>query len=295
MWEVKDAAKRYASLETGNSLLARIKANKRLMNELASLGIPEEEIKRYLPILSNYLDSTECCNRCPGLENCPSDHPGYAYALRKDGDQLVLEYGVCRMALNRQRLEAAYSYRDFPDEWLTAPKPVNSKKNKEILLALNKAVKEGEKPWAYLYGLPGAGKSFLCAVISNALALKGARVDFLNANKRFDELKTLAIESKKKFAERMERLQNADLLIIDEFGSEFHSDYVRDQIVLPILNERSKKHLPTFFCSDYSLEDIEKLYCFNKNPSTEMLAKQLVRLIRANIAAPKEVEVGFEN
>ena len=56
MWEVKDAAKRYASLETGNSLLARIKANKRLMNELASLGIPEEEIKRYLPILSNYLD-----------------------------------------------------------------------------------------------------------------------------------------------------------------------------------------------------------------------------------------------
>jgi hypothetical protein len=42
----------------------------------------------------------------------------------------------------------------------------------------------------------------------------------------------------------MAELENCDLLVIDDFGSEFKSDYVRDQIVMPLLNERAKNNRP---------------------------------------------------
>jgi primosomal protein DnaI len=93
----------------------------------------------------------------------------------------------------------------------------------------------------------------------------------------------------------MKTLESIEYLVIDEFGSEFKSDYVRDQIVLPLLSERSKEHRITFFASDYSLEEIEELY--GAKYGGRLIAKKLVSLIKNNLDPKAEchVERGLEN
>ena len=115
----------------------------------------------------------------------------------------------------------------------------------------------------------------------------------MNANKRFDELKGLAVKDKKAFESRLTELENLPLVVIDDFGSEFKSDYVRDQIVMPLLTERAKKNLSTILISDYSLPEIKELYSSSR--SSAIMAGKLATLIESKITAPIQVEPGLEN
>ena len=138
----------------------------------------------------------------------------------------------------------------------------------------------------------GSGRSFLLASYANLSVSQGQSVAFINANKRFDELKGLAISARGLFEKKMVELETCSLLVIDDFGSEFKSDYVRDQIVLPLLNERAKNNRLTFFASDYTPDEIQALYSNDKTAA--IYARSLANLIRSHIAKVTVVKKGFE-
>jgi primosomal protein DnaI len=295
MDEIKNELKAYQNLPSNNEALQDVFADTALLNELHKMGLTDEIITREIPLVSSYQDDRAYCAHCPGLDQCEKEpNPQASMKLVLLHGLLQREYSPCSLYMEKDRLLKGYLYRDFPEEWLSVllkslPK---SKRILTVVKAFVSAEKNPDQSWVYLVGEMGSGRSYLLAAYANLQVSQGLKVAYLNANKRFDELKGLAISSRPLFEKRMGELESLDLLVIDDFGSEYKSDYVRDQIVLPLLNERAKKNLPTFFASDYSLEEIQNLYSTDK--TSAIYAKGLVNLIRSHILSPVTVEKGFE-
>ena len=137
------------------------------------------------------------------------------------------------------------------------------------------------KKWCYVHGDSGTGKSYFLAALTNDLAAKGIEISFIDTNKRFDEMKSYSIKDKARFENMLSSLSQSEVLVLDGFGSEYRSDYVRDMILFPLLSNRSKNHAVTFFTSEFSLDEIEALY--SKTRSDAILSHRLVELIHKNI------------
>jgi hypothetical protein len=295
MIEAKDVVDKFVKKKPdGSSLLSAIERDPTLMAELQKLNISEAEIQNYVSLLSAYKDSKDYCLKCPGLEACLAPSPRMAMGLTiLDSGKLGETMGPCVLALKKDKLLGSYVYRDFPEEWLTLSlRSFRNERASAVKNALFSALKDQAHPWVYLTGKQGTGKSYFLAAFSNDFALGGNLVAFMNANKRFDELKGLAISNKPVFDQTMGLLESCPLLVIDDFGSEYKSDYVRDQIVMPLLNERAKKHLMTFFASDFTLKDVADLYASSR--SSAVMAKQLAELISSHIQEETVVPAGLD-
>jgi len=295
MDELKDKIQSYAPKNATNKALNDVLSDGALLEELRKSGITERTIERELPLVSSYQDDRAYCLHCPGLDQCQKEpNPQMAMKLVFVDGLLQREYSPCELSLEKNRLLNGYLYRDFPEAWLsnTLKGLPRTTRVKVVMSAFANALKDPLKNWVYLTGDMGSGRSYLLATFCNNLVDGGSKVAFINANKRFDELKGLAISARALFEKRMGELENCDLLVIDDFGSEYKSDYVRDQIVMPLLAERAKNARRTFFASDFSLEEIQSLYSTDK--TSAIYAKQLVGFISSRISAPIKVEKGFE-
>ena len=78
------------------------------------------------------------------------------------------------------------------------------------------------------------------------------------------------------------------VLIIDDFGSEFKNDFIRDAILMQIIVKRSAKKLFTIFTSDYTIDQIETLYSTNK--IAQIQAERIFKIIRNE--CKKEISLG---
>ncbi len=272
-----------------NVLLEEIKGDTALMNELSVLGIKDEEIPFYVTLLINYIDSKKACQNCQGLKACQADVPYMCrHLLISSSGRLISELSPCPLYSKEINKETHFLYRDFSSDWSSLSFKVLAKKEryKEAKMALVTAIKKGSlRPWCYFVGENGSGKSYLLASLANDLATQNKNVAFIDTNKRFDELKEYSIKNKALYEKMMSVLTNVEYLFLDGFGDEFKSDYVRDQILLPLLSARSKGRLCTFFSSVYHLSEIERLY--SKRAGDYIVSKRLASLISSN--AGKEV------
>ena len=151
-----------------------------------------------------------------------------------------------------------------------------------VVKSLLKAL-EGDKAWIYLAGQPKVGKSFLVtAFINEALSKKLGSVAFINTTKRIREINDLNFTNKAEFDRRLAELQMVDILVLDGFGDEYINDFIRDTIILPLLNARDDHNLLTIFTSGNTLNQIGVLYS-GKTKAGEIRAQQLTRLIKGKI------------
>lgn len=285
-----------SSISRVNVLLEEIKGDTSLMNELAALGIKDEEIPFYVTLLANYIDSKKACEACLGLENCQADVPHMCrHLLISSSGRLTSELAPCPLYLKEINKENHFLYRDFPVDWSSLSFKVLAKKEryKEAKTALVGAIKKGSlRPWCYFVGENGSGKSYLLASLANDLAAQNKNVAFIDTNKRFDELKEYSIKNKALYEKMMSALMGAEYLFLDGFGDEFKSDYVRDQILLPLLSARSKGRLCTFFSSVYHLSEIERLYA--KRAGDYIVSRRLSSLISSNAGKEVAIAIGLE-
>ena len=275
-----------------DSLRNEVLGDARLMSELHSLGLSEDSIDHYLPLLITYLDQRNATEDPTKSLEIP--YPGMTMRLRLDDSGfLIATFGLGEETKRREQLEANYLYRDFPDEWVAlSTKSLLGERYKKVRLAISKTFKKNNaKPWVFLQGDPGTGKSYFLAAVTNGLAAGGGVVCFMNANQRFDELKNLAIKDHNRFLYNMDALKKCETMVIDDFGSEYKSEYVRDQVIMPLLCERSRAGLRTYFTSQFSLEDIKRLYSLR---GSTIEGEKLANTIRRNIEEPTILTPGLE-
>lgn len=114
----------------------------------------------------------------------------------------------------------------------------------------------GDSPSLFFYGNTGLGKTMLSSCIAKAVVSKGYSVIFRSILKVFED--ALAEHFGKKDGNTVEKLSTADLVILDDLGSEFGSQ--SDPILYRILNDRINSRKPTIISSNLTLQELNSRY-----------------------------------
>lgn len=114
-----------------------------------------------------------------------------------------------------------------------------------------------ESPGILLLGETGLGKTFLSSCIACEVLKKGYSV-------AFDSIQNYLRDIEKEHFGRsqgdtLETLLNADLVILDDLGSEFSSSF-NSASIYNIINSRANMGKPTIVSTNLSLEDLQARY-----------------------------------
>ena len=113
--------------------------------------------------------------------------------------------------------------------------------------------------WFVLHGGVGVGKTHLAAAIANAYASRNiqASVYFRVVPDLLDQLRaTFDPETGVAYDERFQQIRNANLLVLDDLGTENSTPWASEKL-FQIINHRYNEQLPTVITSNAKLERIE--------------------------------------
>lgn len=132
----------------------------------------------------------------------------------------------------------------------------------------------------YLAGSFGVGKTYLLAAIANQLASDGYTSTLVH-------FPSLAVEMKNAIAqngvgEKLDTIKKAPILMIDDIGADAMSAWVRDDVLGVILEYRMQEELPTFFSSNFSMQQLEDehLRISTRGDDEPLKAQRLMQRIR---------------
>ncbi len=130
----------------------------------------------------------------------------------------------------------------------------------------------------FIYGKYGTGKSYLLSAIAQELALKGVAVLFVYVPDLIRSIRQGMNEGN--LEERINKLKQADILMLDDFGGENMSAWFRDEIIVPVLQYRLSAKLPVFISSNFSLVQLMEALTLQKDETNRMKAGRLVQRLK---------------
>jgi len=135
---------------------------------------------------------------------------------------------------------------------------------KNILRTCREFVDDFDKKGENLlfWGKPGLGKTFLSTCIAKELINKRYSVIYETAYKTFsmlEELKFKKSEDEEKLKFKIDKLYSCDLLILDDLGSEFATQYTTAAL-FDIINSRLISGKSTVINTNLLVDDIENKY-----------------------------------
>jgi len=120
-----------------------------------------------------------------------------------------------------------------------------------------RAFAEDPRGWLVLRGGPGCGKTHLAAAIANFRLELGMPAILLTVPDLLDFLRAaFGPDASTTFDERFLQIKTAELLILDDFGTESGTAWAQEKL-FQILNYRYNGHLPTVVTTNRELEEIE--------------------------------------
>ena len=82
------------------------------------------------------------------------------------------------------------------------------------------------------------------------------------------------------YDEQFNYIKKVPLLLLDDIGAENCSNWSRDEVLGPILQYRMENHLPTFFTSNLTLEELENSLAMTSNGVDKVKARRIVERIK---------------
>ena len=262
-------------------LVLALKADKEVYASLKPLGLTMKEVRDNIGRLHDYQEDFHVCKDCPGFSKCPKKEKHISVYVYKEGNYITTKSEPCKEFIKEMEIESKYVAKDFPAEWRTSVlKNLDLSENRRPLIKEFVNIAKGKSnKWLYVLGNHKVGKSFVLVTFANEfVALGRGKVAVINAAKQLKNIADMAYSDKEGFKSAIELLENVPLLVIDEFGQEYKNELIRDQIVIPVLNARSHKELPTFFSSEFTIKEIQQLYSVGKNGGA-IRGKQLGTLL----------------
>ncbi len=107
------------------------------------------------------------------------------------------------------------------------------------------------------FGRTGLGKTHLSLAIANCVIEKGFGVIYGSSQNFLNQIQDEAFGRKN--GDTLNALLGCDLLILDDFGTEFMSTYIASA-VYNIINTRALRSLPTIISTNLSLTEINSVY-----------------------------------
>ncbi len=213
--------------------------------------------------------------------------PGYKIKLEVDELEGTLNWTYVPAGEETERMAAINSIRskyafELPNDdlylldlqsdinWIEAKRNLVAK-----IVELKKALIEQEierVPGFWLYGPSNTGKTRASIALLNLFAKNGKNVAFVN-------LSDLTIKTQSSFNTKqgdrenesmVEKARKADVVVIDDIGSERPTPWFKSDVLLPILDYRFKSGKTTIFTSNNTIEKFgNKLKSRSQNPEVE--------------------------
>ena len=268
--------------------------DKLMANYLKELGISVDLVEKYLDIFMDIHDDLKYCQNCPGIAKCSKKNPTLLVRPIIREDRIDRKLAVCHLLEKKLICEKKFIVRDFKDSIIG--KTIKNKSDLDITESRKASVtkflsilEDNSSSWIYLYGSTKLGKSYMIALFIQTLLEnnENATCAFLDSTSRIKELTDLSFTNKQMFNELLEEYMNVDYLVLDDFGNEYKNEYIRDNIIYPLLSYRSKENKPVYFTSHYSISEIVTLYGISA--SGKIRARQLGDLIKT--MAIKEIHL----
>ena len=218
--------------------------------------------------------------KAPGLEPCLEVHNGFILLNYKRTEEAI------RQERERKRRRLIHSINmpkniaeaRFSDTALT-------KEREDVireLLNFIEAYKTDSTQYhkgLYLAGRFGVGKTYMMGALANELSENGIETTLVNVPTYSAEIKqaiaTNSVESK------LMTIKNTPILVLDDIGAEMNSAWFRDEVLMVILQHRMLQELPTFFTSNFTIEQLEAHFAHSNKGDQELLkAKRLIERIR---------------
>lgn len=245
---------------------------------LVEEGWSNVEIKKNVTKFKEYLDDMHKAKEIQTYEDCIKNNMTQRLVLVRNGSLIERNF---------ETLKPFKDYTDFLNHFFVydfGNLPTDAtldKCRKDLVKEINNKLKYGR--WVYIFGGARSGRSYAAFALLRKLysmkKYKDSSFGFADSILRFKQLNELYFTDKSYFNELLNQYANTDFLVIDNFGSEYKNEMIRDTILLPIIQERNAKNKLTIFTSDFTFDEVEELYTFKKY-GKDIISKRIFDLIR---------------
>lgn len=270
-------------------------SNKEFKDYVDHLPIEEEILMKYTSSLEDAYKEFENCKNCKGLKYCKNSVKGYCYTPEKDQNIINFSYVACKYQQKKLK-EDAYKENldlfDMPEEIAEASlkKIYTDDKSRVPIIKyfkefMEKYQKKESPKGLYLTGSFGSGKTYLIAALLNEMAKKGTR----SAMVYYPEfLRSLKASFQTDYEERFNYIKTVPILLLDDIGAENESNWSRDEVLGPILQYRMQSHLPTFFTSNLTIEELESSLSITSSGVDKVKARRIIERMK-QLTIPMEL------
>lgn len=270
-----DQNNRYSTEEANNLIYNKIINDTYILNFIKKNGLSKEDVYKNLEQFYGYIIAKEKVretNHIPKLlylnntvyvEYGETSEYKEQVSLKRKENTVKTEYiakGVLKsnfknITNNKNKNKVALSLVSICNEFL-----------------LNKPVKG-----IYLYGKTGIGKTYLMGSLYNYLKESGKEPAIIYFPEFIRKIKSKIKDGE--YNTIVDLIREQEILIIDDIGSENITEFVRDEIIVPIINYRSTEGLLTFFTSNLGFSELLDVFASTKNKIDETKALRIVSRI----------------
>ena len=288
MRSIEEPLKKYQTKDLAKELKKEyIKAlkNDDFKKVINTVKVKEDIAIKYTSKLEETVEELANCRECKALINCRNKVTGFVYYPSLLEDDLEFNYVACKYQKKdlKEAKEINTSFFQMPSEIKKARMAdIDAKDGKRasIIKWLTKFYKDYQagKPskGLYLNGSFGSGKTYLISALLNELS-KDHRVVIVYYPELLRSLKE-SFETND-FSERVNEIETAALLLLDDIGAEAVTAWNRDEILGTILQYRMDNKLPTFFTSNLTLKELETHFSLNKSAEDQVKARRITERI----------------
>ncbi len=268
----KDLIKNYNDTVENNTTFRKL---------IKTIKVEPEIAMKYTTSLEDSAKEIDNCKNCPGLINCKNRLEGFIYYPNKNNKQLIFSYIPCKYTKEQQKLDEEKDTRD-KDIFNASFKEIDLKDKRRVKVIkwlkefCDKYDKRGNYKGLYLHGNFGCGKTYLISALFNELSKKRISTEIAYYPELLRDIKS----DFDTYADRMDYLENVDLLLLDDIGAEKVTEWSRDEILGTLLQHRMNNYKTTFFTSNLNIEELERHLRITNYSDDEIKARRIIERIK---------------
>lgn len=243
--------------------------------------LPKDVVMKNNTKLTDTCDELKNCKNCKGLFMCKNKVEGHVLYPSYD-ETLKFIYMPCKYQkeLEKKELEKKNKLNEIASARMKDI-DINDKNRIKVIKWLKDFYDNYETintlKGLYLHGSFGSGKTFLIASLLNELVnKKHAKIEIVY----FPELLRNMKEDFSLVEDKLNYLQNIDILLIDDIGAENVTSWGRDEILGTILQYRMNNKLTTFFTSNLTIDELEQHLSITKDSEDKVKARRIIERIK---------------
>ncbi|TDQ39156.1 primosomal protein DnaI [Aureibacillus halotolerans] len=295
MKPIQDSLRKWGSQSDLQKQLQQLKENVLSHQEIRSFidshQLTNDIVERHLMLFYEYTTQQHSCNSCSSVDQCINVMKGYLPKLVYTGTRIEIRYEKCDSNIRESTMKKQQSLVQgmaIPDEVLNATMSdldtlELASKRRAVSLAVDFIDQYKSSPppvGLYIHGSFGTGKTYLLGAVANELKSRYKASSLLLFVPEFIRQckESLGNDS---LARRVQAVQEAEVLMLDDLGAESMSSWMRDEVLGPIFQYRMMHKRPTFISSNLGVDELLHHFSYSQRGEHEQLkAMRIMERIR---------------